>query len=258
MQITIGRLMAGTALGSSGLACLMYASSPWARCTLSLALGILTLAILGAILRRGERRAYWIGFALCGWTYLILVDGPWFSTSIRHRLVTTDLLKWAYPLLVPESRRPEGYAASHPVVTVYGPTLGQGVTTDNLGRRGIDVWADKGDGTKSLLAEDAEIVGRATSGDTVTRVHIRVVGPEYDRLLEAQAAQATLILEKHQPGPFSGLRSSPSVRADDLQSVGHPLFALLFGWLGSLAGRFFDTPSEQPERGDSGSASPDS
>jgi hypothetical protein len=257
VRITIGRLMAGMALGSFGLACLMYASSPWARCTLSLALGILTLAILGAILRRGERRAYWIGFALCGWTYLILVDGPWFSTSISHRLVTTELLQWAYPLLVPEMRRPEGFAACFQRVSIPMPALGKGLTTANLGSRKIDVGARKGDGTRSLLAEGAEIVAYQNPGNTVTEVTIEVAGPEYDSLMEALATQATFILEIHEPGPFSGLRSSPPVRTYDLQAVGHPLFALLFGWLGSFAGRFFFTPSEQPRRSDSRSASLD-
>ncbi len=193
MQITIGRLMAGMALGSLGLACLIYASSPWAKCTLSLALGILTLAILGAILRRGERRAYWIGFALCGWTYLILVDGPWFRTYISPRLVMTDLLTWAYPLLVPESRRPEGYAASRQTVSVPRPTLGKGITMATLSSttRRVDVWAEKGGGARSMLAEDARIVGLSNSGNTVTSVGVEVAGSEFDRLMEALAAQAT-------------------------------------------------------------------
>ncbi len=256
VPITIAGLMVGVAFGSLGLACLMYASSSWAKAALSVALGILTLAILGVILRRGERRAYWTGFAVCGWMYLVLSDSPWLSASIRHRLVTTEVLSWSYPLLVPESRRPEGYGASHQVVSVPGAILGKGITMANLSStRRIDVWAKMSDGTRSLMAEDAEFLGLSNSGNTVT-VQIEVHRDEATGLSQAQAARASFVIEAHDPGLFSGLRSSPPVRSDDLQTVGHPLFALLFAWLGSIAGRFFFTPTEPTGTSGSRSASP--
>jgi hypothetical protein len=236
----------------------MYASSSWAKATLSLALGILTLAILGVILRRGERRAYWTGFAVCGWMYLVLSHGPWFSENIRHRLVTTEILSWSYPLLVPESRRPEGYAVSHPVVSVPGPILGNGITMASLSntQRIVDVWAKKRDGTRSIVAKGAEIAGLSTSGNVVNEMRIQVHRDESAGLSQAQAAQASFMIEAHDPGLFSGLRSSPPVRSNDVQTVGHPLFALLFAWLGSIAGRFFFTPTEPTGTSGSESTSP--
>ena len=245
MRTTIARLMSGMALFSIGLACLMYASTPWARAALSLTLGILTFAILGAVLRQGQRRAYWTGFAVCGWIYLVLSNGPWYSTTIRDELVTTELLTWAYPMIVPESRRPEGFAKSNQVVAVPNPTLGAGVTMGTLSStvRRVDVWAKNSDGTKSILAEDAKVAGLSNSDNRVTQVKIIVHGNEYNDITQAQADRASFTLEVYEPGVFSGLRSSPPVRERDFQFVGHPLFALLFAWLGSIAGRFLATPS---------------
>jgi hypothetical protein len=108
----------------------------------------------------------------------------------------------------------------------------------------VDVWTKKGDGTMSLVAEGAEIRGFVNSGNTVTEVRIEVHRDEAASPSQVQAAQASFVIEAHDPGLFSSLRSSPPVRSDDVQTVGHPLFALLFAWLGSIAGRFFFTPTE--------------
>jgi hypothetical protein len=232
----------------------MYASTPWAKGILSAALGSLTLAILGAILRRGERRASWIGFALCGWVYLTLSFGPWFADSIRPSLVTTDLLGWAYPLMVPEVRRPSAFDESERFFLVPNPALGEGLTLARLGStvRRVDVWAVKGDGTRSLLAEDAQVVGLNNSGLT-----IQVRGREHASLIQAQSIPASFAVEVHEPSLFSGLLRNPPVGEGEFKFVGHALFALLFAWLGGHAGRFFYTPNQPSGTGDSGSASPD-
>jgi hypothetical protein len=160
--------------------------------------------------------------------------------------VTTELLTWAYPLFVPESRRPEGFARYSQVVAVPNPTLGSGVTMGSLSStvRRVNVWAKKSDGTKSILAEDAQVVGLSNSGNIVTQVNIKVSGVESASLKQAQSDKAGFILEVYEPGMFSGLRSNPPVRSEAFQFVGHSLFTLFFAWLGSFAGRFLSTPSE--------------
>src|SRR5262249_3292063 len=125
------------------------------------------------------------------------------------------------------------------VVPVPNPTLGKGVTMGSLSStvRRVDVWAKKGDGTKSILAEDAQVVGLSNSGSTVTQVNIKVSGDESANLKEAQCDNSSLLWQVYDLVVFSGLRPNPPVRSADLQFVGHSLFALFFAWLGGLAGR---------------------
>jgi hypothetical protein len=49
---------------------LVRASDVWASLMFSGALGVISLALLAAILRRGAKQAFWIGFTLFGWLYL--------------------------------------------------------------------------------------------------------------------------------------------------------------------------------------------
>ena len=66
----------------------------------SLALLVLTIALLGVLHRRGPGRAYWSSFALCGWLYLLVNFGPWFETQISPDLLTTALLDIMHPWVV--------------------------------------------------------------------------------------------------------------------------------------------------------------
>src|SRR5215831_14652646 len=100
-RFSLAGLLGAIVVFAVGMACLMFASTAWAGVVWSVTLGFLTLAPLGIIYRRGERRAHWAGVVLCGWAYMTLSSGPWFINFIRHRLVTSRLLEWAYPWLIP-------------------------------------------------------------------------------------------------------------------------------------------------------------
>jgi hypothetical protein len=95
-----------------GLAAMRYASDGWATLCFSTALVVLGCAILPLLLRRGPRRAYWIGFNAFGWGYLLACFGPWCEENLRPHLVTSWLIERAAPFVV------------HPrVLTIY--QLGQ-------------------------------------------------------------------------------------------------------------------------------------
>jgi hypothetical protein len=76
-----------------GLTALRNANDLWAGTSLTLALAMAGIALLGALYQRGKDRAWWVGFALFSGVYLALAFGPWFSTEIRPKLVTTQLLE---------------------------------------------------------------------------------------------------------------------------------------------------------------------
>lgn len=82
-----------TAFIAAACAALIYAS-PWvASGAFLLSVVLLTIAILGAIEANSSARAFWRGFAICGWLYLILTAVP--PDRIGGPLLTTSLLQMA-------------------------------------------------------------------------------------------------------------------------------------------------------------------
>lgn len=79
MRFSIKALLSFVLVCALGMAALRNASEFVAASTLSLVLLLLGVGILGAVVQRGHRRAYWIGFASFGLAYIILVFGSWDS-----------------------------------------------------------------------------------------------------------------------------------------------------------------------------------
>jgi hypothetical protein len=78
------------------VAAIRFASPLWAGLTMAVAVPILFAAILGALFRLGQARAFWTGVAICGWGYLLLTMVPWFENGIGEFLPTTSLLDYAH------------------------------------------------------------------------------------------------------------------------------------------------------------------
>jgi len=74
--------------GNIATVSLCESDETWDSSIFSLTLGMLSVSILLAIHRTEKRRAFWLGFALFGWTYLGLSLVP----SIESRLLTTKVL----------------------------------------------------------------------------------------------------------------------------------------------------------------------
>ncbi len=142
-RFTIADLVQAVLLCAVAMAGLMFASTPWGAAALSVALAVLTLAPLGIIYRRGERRAFWTGVVLCGWAYLTLSSGPWFIDFVRPKLITSRMLEWAYPWLIPPNRQASNprfqlRPFDLPAVSVEG-----GLTIEQLNGSRVDVWIKK-------------------------------------------------------------------------------------------------------------------
>ncbi len=241
---SVAGLVGSVVLIAVGIATLQNASSPWASVAFSVALSVLTVALIGVVCRRGERHAFWVGFSLCGWIYLALSSGPGLATSVRPNLVTAKLLDWAYPRLVPEERRPTGSRPPGHQFSVPVPALGEGLAHDNLTGTHVDVLARRErEESPTRLIEDVAVIGVSSSGGKVTRAVLDTSPAQFAQLTQAQTEPSQFILLRHRPGWFSEFPSSSQVGSNDFQNCGHSLFALLAAWIGGALGRFFSHPA---------------
>jgi hypothetical protein len=71
-RFPIAGLMGTVLVVAIALAALRNASETWAGVTFLMTCAVLCLAIVGVVCRGGRERAWWLGFALFGWGYLLL------------------------------------------------------------------------------------------------------------------------------------------------------------------------------------------
>jgi hypothetical protein len=86
-----------------GLAGIKSASSFWTTAAATVTLALLLGALLAAWLLAGADRAFWAGFALFGWTYLLLVNWDWVGGQFGHDLTAglSDLAESMFAEPVP-------------------------------------------------------------------------------------------------------------------------------------------------------------
>jgi hypothetical protein len=106
MQFSLRQLFYVTA--SIGIACaaLVYASPLWASLAFSLSIILLLASIVLMHATMGRQRAFWVGFAVCGWGYFAVLHSPllslqihpdpWHAQSGGPPLLASMILDWAY------------------------------------------------------------------------------------------------------------------------------------------------------------------
>lgn len=75
-RFSLAQLMAAVIYLGLGFAALRNADRLWASATFTLSIVAISTALLGALIRRGRARPVWIGFAVFGWTYLLISTLP--------------------------------------------------------------------------------------------------------------------------------------------------------------------------------------
>jgi hypothetical protein len=90
IRFSIASLLVVVLVLALSFAALRESNELWESGLFTLTLAALLISALLAIHRRDARRAFWIGFALFGWTYLGLSLVP----SIESRLATTKALAY--------------------------------------------------------------------------------------------------------------------------------------------------------------------
>jgi hypothetical protein len=238
-RFTIADLVRAVLFCAVAMAALMFASTPWGGAALTAALTVLTLAPLGIIYRRGERRAFWTGVVLCGWAYLIFSSGPWFVDNIRPKLLTSRVLEWAYPWLIPPNRQASNPRFQLRPFELPQASLEGGLTIEQLNGTAIDVWTKKeNEASPSPLVLGAATENQSNSRrNTITIGVLLVDGDQFEKLAEAKAYSRQFILRPHTPSPIDSLWTIPPVTTSEFYDVGHPFFALLAAWIGGIVAR---------------------
>jgi hypothetical protein len=88
-RFSIAGLMGLVVVVAVGVAALRFATELWAGILLLMTLVVLGAAVLAFHERTGAKRAWWRGFALFGWGYVVLAMGPWASEAVAPHLPTT-------------------------------------------------------------------------------------------------------------------------------------------------------------------------
>lgn len=107
LRFSLRQLLSWTAVVALACVALRGASATWVAAVFGMVLLALTAAVPLAIFRTGTLRAFWLGFALFGWTYLLVLAYGWSldrsSTSnaplAPRSLVTSRLARAAFERL---------------------------------------------------------------------------------------------------------------------------------------------------------------
>jgi hypothetical protein len=105
-RFSIGSLLAVIAIVGVAMAALRNPSYLWANAAFTAALLAVVAAVVNAIVGKGARRAYWLGFALFGGVYLAVCSIPALRDSVCPHLVTEAIFDMVYPYTAPASPQP--------------------------------------------------------------------------------------------------------------------------------------------------------
>jgi hypothetical protein len=128
-QFSISSLVVVIAVLGVAFAALRRPSYLWANVTFSLALAALLVAVLNAILGQAARRAYWLGFALCGGAYFLISAMPGLRETVCPRLASEPLFDLLYPHVAPQPPSPPTTQASQVFLLTNGSGNLQNYTT---------------------------------------------------------------------------------------------------------------------------------
>lgn len=140
-------LFTAVAVSTAGL---IYANILWAAFFYTVAFLAVLTGIVGALVRRGPMRAFWIGFALFGGGYfgLALIGEnslAQFASNLQRaaqppKLATTQLLLWVDRAIHPEPSNSSGRGSSGRIVVNGGMTFFQQTPSQYLVEIGHSIF----------------------------------------------------------------------------------------------------------------------
>ena len=230
-----------------GFAALREADELWASWLFPLTLVLLLVAVLLAAQRTGDRRAFWIGFALVGWGYLSLALIP----STEPRLITTKTLSHLHQSTIFGSR-----VRGIRIIPDLDRMRDQNLSLDDL-LKALEETRMLGTPEQEQLRRESRTFHFVGGSYVLNFVHDRSNEPEHwaKTILKATAEgeivrlKDVAIVERGSPFdvPRSAFNLPRAGAAENFIRIGHTLVALLAAWLGGLLFRRLRSGSGTPE-----------
>jgi hypothetical protein len=158
LRFSIRQLLIGTGFIAVGCVALRSASANWVAAMLGLTIVMLAAAVLCAVFRGRAERAFWIGFAVFGWLYVVVLMYGWSiapnqSQGVRNpllpdRLATTRIAAWLHERLFPVTTHeiPGGVAEEDPFAPPanFTPPPGGSIAGYSYGATSTSVYVRQG------------------------------------------------------------------------------------------------------------------
>jgi hypothetical protein len=224
--MTIATVLLFILISALGMAALRHPSSLLANAVFSVALLVISVALIGSAIRRGPARAYWCGFSILGGGYLVLSSGPWLDREYSGYLVTTAIMNIAEPAMIaPEPPQQQ------PQILIATP----GSTSKAWGSTAVDIT-----GVNVQTAGVPASIYASVSSSTPVGVAwgAPAVNPPPSRW-------AQWIKADHAPVHSNRVGAVTFETSEGFTRIGHSLLALLLGLLGGLIGRGFAAKNDR-------------
>jgi Cu/Ag efflux pump CusA len=229
-----------------GFAALREADELWDTCLFSLTLGLLLFAVLLTAHRTGDRRAFWIGFALFGWGYLSFSLIP----STEPRLITTKALAYLHQASILGSRAYGMRAVLSPdrmrACNLSDDDVMKALRESRLNNNGSPPDIGFATDQTSMTVVEHVLTWRARYNKPAQYANIILkANPDGEILRLKDVAKVEVGTSFHIPGVWAGT-------AEAFIGIGHSLVALLAALLGGVLsrrlGRVSVAPEVQPEK----------
>src|SRR6267142_6386542 len=129
MQFSLRYLFAATTFAGVSSYALIYATPFWAAVSFTLCIGLLLAAIVLAIAASARSRFFWLGFAIFGWGYWLVLSSSILTTGETTQnwrlnpesgppLISTRYLVWVYNAVLPLVHEPPQVPAASPITSI--------------------------------------------------------------------------------------------------------------------------------------------
>lgn len=241
-RFSLRAMLLGTAFVAAACATLRFPNGWLASAWWLLTVSVLLFAIVAAALLGQRRRAFWMGFAICGWGYfcLTLFPSPIFGT-VASRLLTTRALASGYHALNPKTGWSNGELANNPLLPqVGGGGLGgQGAGNGANFSGGGFFYQPPVDSSEDRLVLDQESDRFGSAPGERDASDATESAEEMEMLVIGSGVNSNA-------GLSGSIALTPATAArfnmEEFVRLGNLLWTLLFAFYGGIAGRWlFDT-----------------